>query len=60
MKKKKENLKPNGFAWLIYRIYSSIFMKLKFNVKYDRTVFNNRNKSEGCVVLYNLLIYSYY
>ena len=52
-KKRKENLKPNGFAWLIYRIYSSIFMKLKFNVKYDRTVFNNRNKSEGCVVLYN-------
>lgn len=52
-KKKKENLKPNGFAWLIYRIYSSIFMKLKFNVKYDRTVFNNRNNKEGCVVLYN-------
>ncbi|MBE6130664.1 MAG: hypothetical protein E7183_03005 [Erysipelotrichaceae bacterium] len=52
-KKKKENLKPNAFAWLIYRIYSSILMKLKFNVKYDRTEFNSRNKKEGCVVLYN-------
>ena len=52
-KKKKENLKPNGFAWLIYRTYSSILMRLKFNVKYDRTVFNNRNKKEGCIVLYN-------
>ncbi len=52
-KKKKESLKPNGFAWLIYRVYSAITMKLKFNVKYDRTEFNNRNKKEGCVVLYN-------
>ena len=52
-KKKKENLKPSGFAWFIYRIYSSISMKLKFNVKYDRSEFNNRNKKEGCVVLYN-------
>lgn len=52
-KKKKENLKPNGFAWLIYRTYSFIAMKLKFNVKYDRSEFNNRNKKEGCVVLYN-------
>ncbi len=52
-KKKKENLKPNGLAWFIYRTFSAIFMKLKFNVKYDRTVFNNRNKKEGCVVLYN-------
>ena len=52
-KKKKENLKPNGFAWLIYRTYSAIAMKLKFNVKYDRSEFNARNKKEGCVVLYN-------
>ena len=52
-KKKKENLKPNGFAWLIYRVFSAIFMKIKFNVKYDRTEFNARNKKEGCVVLYN-------
>ena len=53
MAKKKENLKPNGFAWWIYRTYSAIAMKLKFNVKYDREVFNNRNKKEGCIVLYN-------
>ena len=46
-KKKKENLKPNGLAWFIYRTFSAIFMKLKFNVKYDRTVFNNRNKKKG-------------
>ena len=52
-KKKKENLKPCGFAWLIYRTYSSILVKIRFKLRFDRSEFKNRNKKEGCVVLYN-------
>lgn len=52
-KKKKESLKPIGIVWLIYRIASAIYMKFRFNIKYDRTEFKKRNKKEGCVVIYN-------
>ena len=52
-KKRKENLKPNFFAWTIYRTYSILRMKRRNNIKYDRTEFKNRNKKEGCVILYN-------
>lgn len=52
-KKKQENLKPMGWAWFIYRTYSIIKMKLSNNIKYDIEDFKNRNKKEGCIVLYN-------
>ena len=52
-KRRKEKLRPNFFAWTIYRTYSILRMKRRNNIKYDRTEFKNRNKQEGCVVLYN-------
>lgn len=52
-KKKQENLKPNGPAWLLYTTVSYLKMKFKNNIKYDIDVFKNRNKKEGCIVLYN-------
>lgn len=53
MKNKKESLKPNWFWWKIYSTYSYISTKLKYHVKYDDAEFKNRNKSEGCIIIYN-------
>lgn len=52
-RRRKEKLRPNFFAWTIYRTYAILRMKRRNKVKYDRTEFKNRNKKEGCVILYN-------
>lgn len=55
MKKKnqKENLKPNGFAWVIYQFYAKLRMKRKNKIHYEIDEFKKRNKKQGCVVIYN-------
>lgn len=46
-------VKPNPLAWFIYVTGSKIYMSKRNKVIIDRTVFKNRNKKEGCIVLYN-------
>ena len=49
-KRRKEKLRPNFFAWTIYRTYSILRMKRRNNIKYDRTEFKNRNKKEEIAI----------
>ena len=46
-------VKPNPLAWFIYVTGSKIYMSKRNKVIVDRIVFKNRNKKEGCIVLYN-------
>lgn len=52
-KNKKEKVMPSIFAWFIYSTASQILLKFLNKVKIDRKAFKNRNKKEGCIVLYN-------
>lgn len=51
---KKEKLRPNGFYWWIYKTASKIIGKIKAHYKFNKkSDFNLRDKSKGCIVLYN-------
>lgn len=52
-KTKKDKVMPNPLAWFIYSTFSQILIRFKNKIKIDRTVFKNRNKKEGCIVIYN-------
>lgn len=51
--KKKERVKGNLIAWLIYTFFSRIFMFFKHHIKYNYKVFKKRNKKIGSLVIYN-------
>ena len=55
MAKKKNNdkIKPCWFAWIIYMIVSKIIIAFKTKTKINKKVFKERNKNEGCILLYN-------
>ena len=51
--KKDKKYNPNKFIWFLYRKLSKFVCKHKFNLIIDRQDFDNRNKEEGCIVLFN-------
>lgn len=52
-KKKKEKIAPSRLAWFIYVTLGRVYMAFKNRIKVNRKVFKNRNKKEGCIVIYN-------
>lgn len=52
-KKKNVKVKPGLIGWFIYITCSTIFSKFKNRVKINKKAFKNRNKKEGCIVIYN-------
>lgn len=52
-KKKKEKVAPSRLAWFIYVTFGRLYMLFKNRIKVNREVFKNRNKTEGCIVIYN-------
>lgn len=52
-KKKRTKLKGNIFAWLFYTFCARVFLFFKHHIRYNRKVFNKRNKKEGCLLIYN-------
>lgn len=52
-KEKNTKTKPNPFAWFIYSTASKLIMFIKNHVKYDKKAYKKRDKSRGCIVLYN-------
>ncbi len=52
-KNKVDKIVPNGFAWNVYTTFSKFFIRKQNKTKIDRTVFKERNKKEGCIIIYN-------
>lgn len=51
--KKKEKVMPSVGAWFIYSTVSQVLIRMLNKIKIDRKAFKQRNKKEGCIVLYN-------
>lgn len=52
-KNKKEKVAPSRLAWFIYVTLGRIYMFFKNKITVNRKEFKNRNKKEGCIVIYN-------
>lgn len=53
MAKKREKLRPNRFWWWVYQALCSVMVFFNYKITYDRTVLKNRDKTKGCIFLYN-------
>ncbi len=52
-KNKKTRVKPIRVVWWFYVVVSWFFTTFQNKTKVNRKVFKNRNKKEGCVVMFN-------
>lgn len=51
--KKNKIKKPNYLLWFIYVLYSKLFLFFKYHLKINNKALKERNKKEGCIIIYN-------